>query len=117
MIHYFGSRHNCERNRSGVTSFDRLKSYCHNSQRDLCVQTDGTWRKLKAYCGRKDISNYPDGCIIFLKSFSVEYVSSGKKGNDCMVGSICYDLLLSHNFDILNNSLIHIAFSSASTWR
>ena len=29
--------------------------------RDLCVQTDGAWWKLKKYCQEKELGNYPDG--------------------------------------------------------
>ena len=112
MIHDLHSRHNGERNISDVTSLDKLKSCCHNNLRDLCVQTDGAWWKLKMHCHQKDIGNYPDGCIICLKSFSTGCVSPEKKGNYCMVGSICYDLLSSHNFEILNNSLIYCLFFS-----
>ena len=39
MIHDIGSRQNGVRNRSDVSSLDRLKSSCHDSLRDLCVQT------------------------------------------------------------------------------
>ena len=45
MIHDLGSRHN-----GGSNRFDRLKSCCHHSLRDLCVHTDGAWWKLKKYC-------------------------------------------------------------------
>ena len=83
MIHDLGSRHNGVGNR-----LDRLKSCCHHSLRDLCVQSDGAWW----YCHKKDIGNYPDGCIICLNAFSVGCVSPVKKGNYCRVHSICFDL-------------------------
>ena len=37
MIHDFGSRHNGVRNKSDVTSLNRLKSCCHHSLRNLYV--------------------------------------------------------------------------------
>ena len=70
MIYHLCSRHNGERNRSDATSFDKCESCCHHSLRDMCVQTDGAWWKLKKYCHRKDIDIYPSGSIICLKSLS-----------------------------------------------
>ena len=65
--------------------------------------TDGAWWKMKKCCHQKDVSNYPDGCNICLKSFSVWLVSTVNKStqikkikwneqeeerNKCMVWSI-----------------------------
>ena len=70
----------CRQN--GVNNrFERLKSCCHHSLRDLCVYTDCAWWKLKKYCHQKDIGSYPDGCIICLKSFSMECVSAVNKSS------------------------------------
>ena len=77
---------------------DRLKSCCHHRLKDLCVHTDGTWCKKKKYSHWKDVGNYPDGCIICLKSFSVGCVSLAKMGNDCIVCSLCYNLCSLHYF-------------------
>ena len=52
-----------------VTTLDRLKSWCHQSLRYLCIHTDGAWWNLKKYPQQKDIGNFPDRCIICLKSF------------------------------------------------
>ena len=62
------------------------------------------WWKLKKYCHQKDIGNYPDEYIISLNFFSVGCVSTGKKGNDCMVCSICYNLFSLYIFVILIKS-------------
>ena len=56
----------------GWIQLDRLKSCCHHRLRDLCVHTDGVWWKLKKDCDQKDIGNYPDVCIICLKSFLLD---------------------------------------------
>ena len=34
----------------------------------MFVNLDGAWWKLNKYCHQKDMGNYPDGCIISLKS-------------------------------------------------
>ena len=60
--------------------WDRLKSCCHHSLKDLCVHTDSAWQKKKNYSHWKDIGNYPDRCIICLKSFPVGCVSLRKMG-------------------------------------
>ena len=74
MIYDIGSRHN-----SGSNQFKMLKSCCHHSLRDLCVHTGGAWWKMKKYSDQNGILNYPDGCIICLKSFSAGCVSAMKK--------------------------------------
>ena len=83
----------CNRQSTGKKGLDRLKSCCHHSLKDLCAITDGAWwkaRKEKKYSDQKDIGNYPNGCVISLKSFSVGHASLRKKGSDCMVCSIHY---------------------------
>ena len=70
MIHDPGSRHN-----GGSDQLRMLKSCCHNSLKELCVHTHGEWRKRKKYSHHKDIENYPDGCIICLKTLFVGCVS------------------------------------------
>ena len=81
----------CIRQSTGNNGLDRLKSCCHHSLKDLCVITDGAWWKKKKYSHRKDIGNYPDGCIIHLKSVLVGHVSLRKKGAHSMVCSIHYN--------------------------
>ena len=98
MIHHLGCRRNCGSNR-----LERLKSCCHHSLRDMCVHRDGAWWKLKKYCHWKYINDYPDGCLICMKSFYVCIVSpvdpsiqimkmkgneNEKEINNCMVCSI-----------------------------
>ena len=92
MNHDIFSRHY-----GGSNRLDRSKSCCHHSLRDLCIHTDGTLLKLKKHCHWKGISNYSDGCIICLKSFSVGCISAvnkcthimqQRKRNKCMVCSI-----------------------------
>ena len=73
-IHDIGSRHN-----NGSNHLKMLKSRCHHSLKDLHVHTDGAWWKIKKYSHQKDSINYPDGCIICLKSFFVGCVSAVKK--------------------------------------
>ena len=73
-IHDIGSRYN-----SGSNQLKMLKCCCRHSLKDLHVHTDGAWWKMKTYYHQKDIVNYPDGCIICLKSFSVGCVSAVKK--------------------------------------
>ena len=41
MIHDNSSSHNGNRKRLALSPFNKLKSYCHHSLRDLCIQTDG----------------------------------------------------------------------------
>ena len=77
MIHDVGSRHN-----NGRNQLQMLKSCCHHNLRDLCVHTDGAWWKMKKCSHQKDIENYPDVCIICLKSFSVGSVSAVIKGHE-----------------------------------
>ena len=79
LIHDVGSRHNSDSNQLKL-----LESCCHHSLRNLCVHTDGAWWKMKKYSHQKDISNYPDGCIICLKSFSFECVSVVKMATQIM---------------------------------
>ena len=74
-LYNLDSKYDSTRNGKNVTTLDRLKSCCHHSLRDLCVHTDGAWWKYKKYCTHEDIDNYPDGCIICLNSFSVEFYS------------------------------------------
>ena len=64
---------------SGSNQLKMLKSCCYLSLKDLCDHKDGTWWKMKKYSHQKDIINYPDGCIICLKSFSVGCVSAVKR--------------------------------------
>ena len=63
----------------GKNKLDTLKSCCHHSLKDLCVQTDGAWWKLKRYCSKLDINNLSGGCMICLKSFSVGHILSVNK--------------------------------------
>ena len=73
------------------------------SLRDLCIQTDSAWCKLKKYCHLKNISNFPDGSTLYLKSFFVGSILPVKKSiqitkikenererakNKCMVCSV-----------------------------
>ena len=71
MIHDIGIQHY-----GGSNRLDRIKSCCHHSLRDLCQHTDGAWQKLKKYWHQEDIGNYPDGCIICLKSISSGCISA-----------------------------------------
>ena len=102
MTYNLGSKSDSAMNKTCVTSLNRLQS-CYHTLRDLCVHTDGSWWKLKKDCTHGDISNYPDGCMIFLNSVSVGSVSlakrstqitkimgkeSGNKRNGCMVCSV-----------------------------
>ena len=122
MIHDLGSRYNGDKNRSDMMSWNRLKSCCPHSLSNLCVQTDGAWWILKKCCIHWDVGNYPDGCIICLKSFSIEWIFPAKKSKDWMVCSICYDLVSSHCFKTFINSLIcacmyiKLSFLLVSIW-
>ena len=73
MIHDIGSRHN-----GGSNQLDKLKSFCHHSLGDLCVQNDDVCWKLKKYCHWKNNGNYPDGFIICVKSFYFGCLSTVK---------------------------------------
>ena len=64
------------------TTLERLEICCDYSLRNLCVHTDDVRWKLKKYCTHENIDNYPDGCIIYLKSFSVGCVTSEKVHTD-----------------------------------
>ena len=110
MIQNLFSRSNGVRNRSDVSSLDLFKGYCHYSIKDLCIQTDDAWWKMKKFFHGKDIGIYPDGCIVCLKFFSTVCVLHAKKGNDCMLCSHSYDLFYSHNFEIFIKSLIDACF-------
>ena len=79
MFYNLDSKHDSVRNVTNVTTLDRLKSCCHHSLRNLCAWTNGAWWKLTRYCTCEDIDNYPDGCNIFLKSFSIGFVSPVNK--------------------------------------
>ena len=74
MIYDIRSSHN-----SDSKQLKKLKSCCHHSLRDLCVHTDVAWWKMKKCSLQNDNFNYPDGCIISLKSFFVGCVSVVKK--------------------------------------
>ena len=74
----------CRRQNSGNNKLNILISWCHHNLRDLCIHTDVAWWKLKKYSHQKDIANYPDGCIICLKSFFVGCVSTVSKSTQIM---------------------------------
>ena len=92
----------CSRQSTGNNGLVRCKSCCHHSLKDLCLITDSACWKKKKYSHQKDIGYYPDGCIICLKSFSVGCVLPVKKGNDCMVCSICCAIFINSWIFILN---------------
>ena len=69
ILYNLESKHDSARNGKSVTTLERLKNCCHHSLRDLCIQTDGAFWILDKYCTHEDNNNYPDGCIICLKSF------------------------------------------------
>ena len=74
VINNIGCRHNC-----GSNQLKMLKNCCHHSIKDLHVDTVEAWWKMKKYSQEKVIVNYPDGCIICLKSFSAGCLSGVKK--------------------------------------
>ena len=92
MIQDLGSRQNGIRNRSDVSSLNKLKSCCHHSIQDLFVHTDCAWCRLKKYCHQKGNFDYPDRLIKFIYTVCILPL---KVSNDGMVYSHCSDRLFS----------------------
>ena len=65
----------CRRQPTENNGLDRLKNCCNHSVRDVYAITDGAWRKKKKYFQQIETGNFPDECIIYIKSFSVGCVS------------------------------------------
>ena len=75
----YKKRHNGDSNQ-----LDKLQSCCHHNLRDLYVYIDDAWWKLKKYFQWKDIGKCQDGCIIYLKFFSVGCMSGVNKSTQIM---------------------------------
>ena len=124
MIHNYGNRQIGMRNRSYVSSLDRLKSCCHHSLRYLISSDRCCMVEVKKYWNQKDIGNYSDACINCLKSFSTGYVSPVKKlrkgkrkrkrreRNECMVCSVWNICVLFRLDHVLCGQLLYIISSS-----
>ena len=61
-------RNKCINNGTVMTLLDEHKVCCHHSLKNLQVNTDGEWLKLKKYSHYQGIDNNLQGCIVCLEA-------------------------------------------------
>ena len=66
MMNNIGNNHDSTRKGRHVSILNRLKWCCQHSMRDVYIQPNGAWWKLKKYCTLGVIFIYRDICIICL---------------------------------------------------